>query len=86
MSRLFSPIRYKTLGDLPHVMEWPEYRVANPGFSFLYQLINVEDLNGVGESEPTPYFYQVIHMHVPVKKTVTCSGVYTAINVFFGFW
>ena len=67
-------------------MEWPEYRVANPGFSFLYQLINVEDLNGVGESEPTPYFYQVIHMHVPVKKTVTCSGVYTAINVFFGLW
>jgi intron-binding protein aquarius len=50
--------RYKTLGDLPHVMEWPEYRVANPGFAFLYQLVDVEDLNGVGESEPTPYFYQ----------------------------
>ncbi|CAI8039366.1 RNA helicase aquarius [Geodia barretti] len=51
--------RYKTLGDLPHVTEWPEYRVANPGFAFLYQLVDVGDLNGVGESEPTPYFYQV---------------------------
>ena len=34
--------------------EWPEYRVANPGFAFLYQLVDVGDLNGVGESEPTP--------------------------------
>ena len=48
-----------TLCDLPHVTQWPEYCVANPGFNFLYQLINVEDLNGIGESEPTPYFYQV---------------------------
>ena len=54
-----SSTRYKTLGDLPHVTEWPEYRVANPGFAFLYQLVDVGDLNGVGESEPTPYFYQV---------------------------
>ena len=52
-------LRYKTLGDLPHVSEWPEYCVANPGFCFHYQLVNVDDLNGVGESEPTPYFYQV---------------------------
>ena len=51
--------RYKTLGNLPHVMQWSEYCVANPGFAHLYQLVNVEDLNGVGESDPTPYFYQV---------------------------
>ena len=50
--------RYKKLDDLHHVKEWPEYRRANPGFVFDYQLINVENFNGVGESEPNPYFYQ----------------------------
>ncbi|KAK2168383.1 hypothetical protein LSH36_17g07036 [Paralvinella palmiformis] len=50
--------RYKKLGDLPHVMMWPEYRVANPGFFFDYQLIDVQNFNGVGESEPNPFFYQ----------------------------
>jgi intron-binding protein aquarius len=32
--------------------------VANAGFSFDYQLINVPDFNGVGESQPSPFFYQ----------------------------
>lgn len=50
--------RYKKLDDLQHIMEWPEYRKANPGFVHDYQLINVENFNGVGESEPNPYFYQ----------------------------
>jgi intron-binding protein aquarius len=47
------------LGNLAHVENWAEYRVANAGFWFDFQLINVEDFNGVGESEPSPYFYQV---------------------------
>ena len=51
--------RYKKLGNLPHVDVWPDYRTANPGFHFDFQLINVEDFNGIGESEPNPYFYQV---------------------------
>ena len=51
--------RYKVLGDLPHVSTWQEYRRANPGLHFDFQLINVENFNGVGESEPNPYFYQV---------------------------
>jgi len=51
--------RYKRLGNLPHVSLWPEYRMANAGFHFDFQLVNVEDFNGVGESEPNPYFYQV---------------------------
>ena len=51
--------RYTKLGDLPHVQTWPEYCVENPGFFFDYQLIDVPDFNGVGESEPNPYFYQV---------------------------
>ncbi|CAG10389.1 unnamed protein product [Tetraodon nigroviridis] len=50
--------RYKHLGNLPHVQELPEFQVPNPGLTFDYQLINVEDFNGVGESEPNPYFYQ----------------------------
>ena len=27
--------------------------------NFDFQLIDVQDFNGVGESEPNPYFYQV---------------------------
>ncbi|XP_046849502.1 RNA helicase aquarius-like isoform X2 [Xenia sp. Carnegie-2017] len=50
--------RYKKLGNLQHVFNWPEYCTANPGFLYDFQLINVEDFNGVGESEPNPYFYQ----------------------------
>ncbi|XP_066993686.1 RNA helicase aquarius isoform X2 [Anabrus simplex] len=50
--------RYKKLGNLAHVEHWPEYRVANAGFWYDFQLVNVEDFNGVGESEPSPYFYQ----------------------------
>ena len=51
--------RYKKLGSLPHVLSFPEYQLSNAGFQFDYQLINVENFNGVGESEPNPYFYQV---------------------------
>jgi hypothetical protein len=36
----------------------PCYQVANAGFSFDYQLLNVPDFNGVGESQPSPFFYQ----------------------------
>ncbi|XP_053671136.1 RNA helicase aquarius [Anopheles nili] len=50
--------RYGRLGDLDHVHQWPEYRRGNAGFAFEYQLVNVEDFNGVGETEPNPYFYQ----------------------------
>lgn len=50
--------RYNKLDDLPHIKQWPEYQRANAGFVYDYQLINVENFNGVGESEPNPYFYQ----------------------------
>ncbi|CAH1791178.1 unnamed protein product [Owenia fusiformis] len=50
--------RYKKLGNLPHVHIWPEYKRSNPGFFYDFQLLNVDDFNGVGESEPNPYFYQ----------------------------
>ena len=51
--------RYKRLGNLPHIQLYPEFRVANPGFFYDFQLINVGDFNGVGESAPNPFFYQV---------------------------
>jgi len=50
--------RYKNLGNLPHVINEETFLEANAGFSFDYQLINVQDFNGVGESQPTPFFYQ----------------------------
>lgn len=50
--------RYKQLGNLPHVQLQPEFQAPNPGFTYDFQLVNVEDFNGVGESEPNPYFYQ----------------------------
>ncbi|KAK9877997.1 hypothetical protein WA026_020211 [Henosepilachna vigintioctopunctata] len=50
--------RYKHLGNLPHIAIWPEYQVANAGFLLDFQLIDVQDFNNVGETEPNPYFYQ----------------------------
>ena len=47
------------LGHLPHVQLLPEFSTANAGLLYDFQLINVEDFQGVGESEPNPYFYQV---------------------------
>ncbi|KAJ3673427.1 hypothetical protein LUZ60_006801 [Juncus effusus] len=50
--------RYRELGDLGFVRENPIFHKANSGFSFEYQLVNVEDYNGRGESAPSPWFYQ----------------------------
>ena len=50
--------RYKVLGNLPHVLNTESYVNANGGFSYDYQLVDVKDFNGVGESQPSPFFYQ----------------------------
>ncbi|CAF3629326.1 unnamed protein product [Rotaria socialis] len=50
--------RYKNLGNLEHVLQQREFKTTNAGFVYDYQLINVENFNDVGESEPIPYFYQ----------------------------
>ncbi|GMT10582.1 hypothetical protein PFISCL1PPCAC_1879, partial [Pristionchus fissidentatus] len=50
--------RYRALGNLPHVEAIPSFQRANAGFAFTYQLIDVPDFNGNGESQPSPYFYQ----------------------------
>lgn len=50
--------RYRDLGDLPYVQEQPIFHSANPGFCYEYQLVNVPDYGGRGESAPSPYFFQ----------------------------
>lgn len=34
------------------------FDVANPGFAHVFQLVNVPDFNGVGETTPTAFYYQ----------------------------
>ncbi|KAG9303733.1 hypothetical protein G9A89_018630 [Geosiphon pyriformis] len=50
--------RYRNLGNLPVISTNPEYQKANAGFTYDYQLIDVQDYLGKGETEPVPYFYQ----------------------------
>ncbi|KAI8833174.1 P-loop containing nucleoside triphosphate hydrolase protein [Chytridium lagenaria] len=48
--------RYEGLKDLGNGDG--DFAIGNPGFSFEYQMVNVENFNGKGETEPVPYFYQ----------------------------
>lgn len=50
--------RYRDLGDLPYVKEEAIFHKANAGFSYEYQLVDVPDYLGRGESAPSPWFYQ----------------------------
>ena len=50
--------RYQDLGNLEHVATAPAYSMANTGFAHTFQIINVDDFEGRGESTPTAYFYQ----------------------------
>jgi intron-binding protein aquarius len=50
--------RYPSLGNLPHTETQKEFLVANAGFKYDYQFINVPDYKGKGETEPTPHFIQ----------------------------
>lgn len=50
--------RYQNLKELNHVREKTEFKLANPGFVYDYQFVNVEDFKGVGESTPMPHYYQ----------------------------
>lgn len=49
---------YTGLGNLPFVHAAPQFLTANVGLLHDFQLIDVGDLNGVGESTPAPFFYQ----------------------------
>jgi len=50
--------RYTDLGNLEHVQATPAYKTANAGFVHSFQLIDVPDFEGRGESTPAAYYYQ----------------------------
>lgn len=50
--------RYRELGDLPYVKQEPIFHKANAGFSFDFQLVDVPEYRGKGETAPSPWFYQ----------------------------
>lgn len=57
MAKLYN-WRYRELGDLKYVREGKIFHMANAGFAHEYQLIDVPDFEGKGETEPNPWFYQ----------------------------
>ncbi|KAK6115384.1 hypothetical protein DH2020_007653 [Rehmannia glutinosa] len=57
LARLYN-WRYKDLGDLRSVLVNDVFHRANAGFSYDYQLVDVPDYHGRGESAPSPWFYQ----------------------------
>lgn len=50
--------RYPELQNLPAVLTQNEFLVANAGFRYEYQFIDVQDYKGVGEHQPSPHFFQ----------------------------
>ncbi|KAK2628562.1 hypothetical protein QTJ16_001665 [Diplocarpon rosae] len=50
--------RYQNLHNLPLTSTLPEFKVANAGFKYEFQFIQVGDYKGRGETEPTPHFIQ----------------------------
>lgn len=56
--RYSNPAAGQSLGNLDLVLSSSQYRIANPGFAHTFQLVDVPDFNGKGETCPTPYFYQ----------------------------
>ncbi|KAI8022969.1 RNA helicase aquarius [Camellia lanceoleosa] len=50
--------RYRDLGDLPYVKEEAIFHRANAGFCYEYQLVDVPEYRGRGETAPSPWFYQ----------------------------
>ncbi|KAI8907762.1 hypothetical protein DFJ77DRAFT_475234 [Powellomyces hirtus] len=58
LAQLFQWKYENRLKNLPNVLCSPEYQLANPGFAFDYQAVNVPDFLGRGEAEPRPHFVQ----------------------------
>ena len=50
--------RYPGLGNLPHLLNHPEFARANAGFAYDYQFIDVPTYQDQDEHEPTPHFIQ----------------------------
>lgn len=50
--------KYKKIDNLKHVETEPIFQLANAGFAYDYQFVDVDDYQGTGETEPNPHFYQ----------------------------
>jgi intron-binding protein aquarius len=50
--------RYTSLGDLPAVSTERRFATAVGGFAHPFQFVDVGELNGVGETCPTPHYIQ----------------------------
>ena len=50
--------RYDALGDLPAINAERHFQLGVPGFAHTFQLVDVEDPQGVGESVPHPHYIQ----------------------------
>ena len=50
--------RYPALGNLPSLIQKPNFARANAGFKYDYQFIDVPDYQDQGEREPSPHFIQ----------------------------
>jgi intron-binding protein aquarius len=50
--------RYRSLSDLLSISQEAEYALANAGFKYPFQFINVKDFDGAGETQPSPHFIQ----------------------------
>ena len=50
--------RYTSLRDLPAISSEPRFRSAVGGFAHPVQFVDVGEMNGVGETSPTPYYIQ----------------------------
>ncbi|KAI1005972.1 RNA helicase aquarius [Podosphaera aphanis] len=75
--------RYMNLGNLPNVSSAREFQIANAGFKYEYQFINVLDYNGQGETEPTPHFTQNLgeaEYAVAIYQYMRLAG-YPATNI-----
>jgi len=62
-----------SLGNLPKVLQDPDFQQANAGFQLTHQLVDVPDFQGKGESSPTPFFYQNLGFDCFIPSTTTYS-------------
>jgi hypothetical protein len=58
---LFTQLPFPSLAFPKAGAAWPAslYGAANPGLRHTFQLVDVPDFMGRGESTPSPHFYQV---------------------------
>lgn len=72
--------RYSNLRNLPGTSV-DAYAIANAGFNYEYQFVDVGDLDGRGETEPVPHFIQnlaeaeyvcAVYMYMRLLGYVTC--------------